>query len=55
MIGWLMRLLLWRFARRAGPLGLLSLIGGPLPRLVLMFMALRYFGSRGGRAVRPGG
>jgi hypothetical protein len=55
MIGWLMRLVLWRFARRAGPIGLLSVLGGPFPRLVLMFLALRYFGSRGnGRAIRPG-
>src|SRR5205823_5043021 len=29
VIGWLMRLLLWRFARRAGPVGLLTLLGGP--------------------------
>jgi hypothetical protein len=57
MIGWLMRLLLWRFARRAGPvgpIGLLTMLGGPFPRLVLMIMALRYFGGRG-QAVRPGG
>ena len=55
MIGWLMRLLLWRFARRAGPIGLLTILGGPFPRLVLLFVALRYFGGRGaGRAVRPG-
>jgi hypothetical protein len=47
MIGWLMRLLLWRFARRAGPIGLLTLLGGPFPRLMLMFLALRYLGGRG--------
>jgi hypothetical protein len=55
MIGWLMRMLLWKLSRRAGPIGLLSLLGGPFPRLVLMFMALRYFGGRSpGRAVRRG-
>jgi hypothetical protein len=55
MIGWVMRLLLWRFARRAGPIGLLTVLGGPFPRLVLMFAALRYFSGRGaGRAVRTG-
>jgi hypothetical protein len=53
MIRWLMRLLLWRFARRAGPIGLLSLLGGPWLRLALLVAALRYFGGRGGdRAVK---
>jgi hypothetical protein len=41
-----MRVLLWRFARRTGPVGLLTLLGGPFPRLVLMFLLLRYFGGR---------
>lgn len=55
MFGWLMRLLLWRFARRAGPIGLLTLLGGPFPRLVLMLLALRYWGGRvGGRPPRLG-
>ena len=54
MIGLLMRLLLWRFARRAGPIGPLALLGGPFLRLVLMFVALRYFGERAAsRTVRP--
>jgi hypothetical protein len=51
MIGWLFRLLLWRFARRAGPIGFFSLLGGPFPRLALMALALRYLGERtGGRS-----
>jgi hypothetical protein len=53
MVGWLMRLLLWRFARRAGPIGLLTLLGGPFPRLVLMFVALRYLSGRAGGAPKP--
>jgi hypothetical protein len=52
MIGWLMRLLFWRFARRAGPIGLLTLLGGPFPRLVLAVVALRYFGGRTSRATK---
>jgi hypothetical protein len=55
MIGWLLRLLLWRFARRSGPIGLLAMLGGPFPRLVLMFLALRYFGGRGATRVARGG
>jgi hypothetical protein len=46
MLGWLMRLLFWRLARRAGPVGLLSLLGGPFPRLVLLVIALRHFSGR---------
>ena len=40
MIGRLTRLLLWRFARRTGPIGLLTILGGPFPRPVLVFVAL---------------
>ena len=48
MIGWILRMLMFRFARRAGPIGLLTLLGGPFPRLVMMFLALRFLG-RGAR------
>ena len=46
MIGWIARLLMWRFARRAGPIGLLTLLGGPFPRLVMMFVAWRMLSNR---------
>jgi hypothetical protein len=42
MIGWIVRMLMFRFARRAGPVGLLTLLGGPFPRLVMMFLAMRF-------------
>ena len=48
MIGWILRMLIFRFARRAGPIGLLTLLGGPFPRLVMMFLAARFL-SRGVR------
>lgn len=46
MLRWLFRLMLWRFARRTGPIGPLALLGGPFPRLVVALLALRAF--RGG-------
>jgi hypothetical protein len=49
MTGWLLRLLFWRLARRAGPIGLFTLAGGPFPRLALMALVLRYLGA-GGRS-----
>lgn len=49
MIAWILRMLMWRFARRAGPVGLLTLLGGPFPRLLMMFMALKFFGRRMGK------
>jgi hypothetical protein len=49
MIGWILRMLLFRFARRAGPVGLLTLLGGPFPRLAMMLLALRFVSRRPGK------
>ena len=49
MIGWILRMLMFRFARRAGPVSLLTLLGGPFPRLLMMFLAFRFIGRRAGK------
>jgi hypothetical protein len=52
MMGWILRLLLWRFARRSGPFGLLTMLGVPWMRALMAMLALRAFGGRFGAGRR---